>query len=90
MYNRIELTHTIRLDATISPDRHVEFILPDDFPVGEASVVLTVTPKDPRRKSTARDLLESDIVGMWADRTDIGDSDQFVRKFREEVWKRAE
>lgn len=33
-------------------------------------------------KMTASDLLNSEIVGMWADRTDISDSYTFARELR--------
>ncbi|HLK16074.1 MAG TPA: hypothetical protein VKT78_14805 [Fimbriimonadaceae bacterium] len=42
-----------------------------------------------RRGSTATDLLNSEIFGMWADRTDIKDSAAFVRELRERAWRRA-
>ena len=35
-----------------------------------------------RKPLTAGQLLESDVVGMWADRDDIGDSVEFARKLR--------
>lgn len=31
---------------------------------------------------TARDLLQSELVGLWADREDIGDSLAFARRLR--------
>ena len=34
---------------------------------------------------TARALLQSDVVGMWADREDIGDSLDFARRLRREA-----
>ena len=34
---------------------------------------------------TARDLLESEIVGLWADRDDIGDSLECARQLRREA-----
>ncbi len=37
------------------------------------------------RQMTARDLLESGLVGLWKDRKDIGDSLQFARKLRYEA-----
>lgn len=37
------------------------------------------------RPLTVGDLLDSDVVGMWADRTDIGDSAAFARKLRAEA-----
>jgi hypothetical protein len=37
------------------------------------------------RKMTARDLLQSDLTGMWADREDIGDSLTFARQLRQQA-----
>ncbi len=45
---------------------------------------------EPRLKTfTGKQLLESGIVGMWADRTDIGDSVEFARKLRREAERRT-
>jgi hypothetical protein len=42
---------------------------------------------EPDRPSNGRELLEvlrfMDIVGMWKDRTDIGDSSEFAERLRE-------
>jgi hypothetical protein len=37
---------------------------------------------------TAVDLLQSGLVGLWADRADIGDSQQFARRLREQAQTR--
>jgi len=37
---------------------------------------------------TAADLLQSGLVGMWADRTDIGDAREFARRLREHAQTR--
>ena len=37
------------------------------------------------RKMTARDLLQSDLAGMWADREDIGDGLSFARHLRKQA-----
>jgi len=37
------------------------------------------------REMTARDLLQSDLAGMWADREDIGDSLVFARHLRQQA-----
>ncbi len=42
-----------------------------------------------KRGMTARQLATSEIVGMWADRTDIGDSVEFARKLREQAQRRG-
>jgi hypothetical protein len=41
------------------------------------------------RGMTASDLLNSGLVGMWADHDDIGDSVEFARKLREEAQRRT-
>jgi hypothetical protein len=41
-----------------------------------------------KRRMTAADLLNSDLVGLWADRTDIGDSREFARRLREKAQTR--
>lgn len=41
-----------------------------------------------RKKMTFRDLLNSEAVGMWKDRTDIGDSAKFARRLREQAQNR--
>lgn len=38
---------------------------------------------------TARDLLQSPLVGIWADRTDLGDSREFARRLREQAEHRG-
>jgi hypothetical protein len=48
-----------------------------------------LSPAQPSLKPlTARALLESGLVGMWKDRTDIGDSAGFARQLRERAQKR--
>ena len=37
---------------------------------------------------TARNLLESELVGLWADRDDIGDNLAYARKLRREAENR--
>ncbi len=39
--------------------------------------------RPPKRRMTAKDLLESGLVGLWKDRDDIGDSVEFAHKLRE-------
>ncbi|MEN8220042.1 MAG: hypothetical protein ABFS56_27570 [Pseudomonadota bacterium] len=34
---------------------------------------------------TARDLLQSELVGLWADRSDIGDSLSYARRLRQQA-----
>ncbi len=41
--------------------------------------------QSPHRELTARDLLQSGLVGLWANRQDIGDSLSFARRIREQA-----
>jgi predicted RNase H-like HicB family nuclease len=41
-----------------------------------------------RQFFTAKELLESGLVGLWADRTDIGDSVEFAQQLRERAQRR--
>jgi hypothetical protein len=42
------------------------------------------------RELTARDLLQSEVVGLWADREDITDSLTFARQLRRQAEYRQE
>jgi hypothetical protein len=68
-----------------------------DLPVGSAhagkAVQVTVEPvtAEAAGKSatiSAADLLNSDLVGMWADRSDIGDNHEYARRLREQAQSR--
>jgi hypothetical protein len=53
-------------------------------------IVLPESAGDSERKlMTARDLLESGLVGIWKDRDEIGDSSEFARGLREQVQRRT-
>jgi hypothetical protein len=41
------------------------------------------------RELTARDLLESKIIGLWADRDDIEDSVEYARRLRRQAERRT-
>jgi hypothetical protein len=64
-----------------------------DLPLGaegaNQEVQITVEPAQTATKVSkthprACDILSSGLVGMWADRTDIGDSREFARRLRQE------
>ena len=75
------------LDALhqVSPDRwgdvlaFIESLVPVEEPALE-------TEKSPM---TASDLIASGLVGLWSDRSDIGDSREFARRLREEAQTRS-
>ncbi len=41
-----------------------------------------------KKKLTARQLLNSSLIGMWKDRTDITDSSEYARQLREQAQRR--
>jgi predicted DNA-binding antitoxin AbrB/MazE fold protein len=43
---------------------------------------------DAKRTLSASDLLRSDLVGLWAERTDISESREFARRLREQAQTR--
>jgi hypothetical protein len=43
---------------------------------------------EPRPIATGADLAGSDLFGIWADRDDIGDSQAFARRLREQASQR--
>lgn len=73
----------------VARDGKIELEPGANLPDGAEVIVLFEGVAD-RKHSTAQDLLNSDIVGMWADRVEIVDSASFAREIRERAWKRAE
>jgi hypothetical protein len=63
---------------TIVPDEPVD--LPTDTP-------LFVFVEN-KRPMTGKDILESDLIGLWKDRTDVGDSIEYARQLRRQAQTR--
>jgi hypothetical protein len=86
----------LQLSVEVGEDRVLHIKLPDDFPLGKAQVQVSMELKDnetadgSNKIRTGQDLLESEFVGMWADREDITDSVEFARNLRESVWDRQQ
>jgi hypothetical protein len=55
------------------------------LPDGTRVIVVVVEEQEPVGGLTARELAESELVGMWADRADIEDSSTFARQLREQA-----
>ncbi|MCL5103360.1 MAG: hypothetical protein M1133_04505 [Armatimonadetes bacterium] len=83
------MVRTVNVSAQITADHELHIKLPDDVPVGPASVVVVVTTQAEPGSQTLGDLAQSEFFGMWKDRTDIDDSFDFARKVREEAWRRS-
>ncbi|MHB1767530.1 MAG: hypothetical protein ACYCUV_06720 [Phycisphaerae bacterium] len=60
---------------TIVPDEPVD--LPTDTPL--------YVFVDSKRPMTGKDLLESGLIGLWQQRTDIGDSIEYARQLRQQA-----
>lgn len=55
--------------------------------IAEVIVLVESEAQDGAQRMTAADLLKSGMVGMWADRKDIGDSLEFARSLRGQAEK---
>ncbi len=84
------MVKTFTLTTEVLPDREVRVTLPADVPLGPADIVVVVAPHTTPAVRTLGDLLASDYVGMWQERTDIHDSAEFARQLREAAWRRSE
>lgn len=58
---------------TIVPDEPVD--LPKDTPL--------FVYVESKRPMNGKDLIESGLIGLWKDRTDIGDSLEYARRLRQ-------
>ncbi len=71
----------------IIPDEPVEFPRDRTLLIHVQKSPASVAPK---ARLTARELLNSGMVGLWRDRQDIGDSSQFARTLRERAQRRED
>ena len=67
--------------------------LPSNLPFKRGQHVDLIARTEPAAEPdttplTARRLLGSELVGLWQDRTDLGDSLEYARRLREQVQRR--
>jgi hypothetical protein len=76
--------NAIHIDSVIEKDGELHLTgLP--FKKGQ-KVEMSVSPSETELPwLTTKELLNSGIVGIWEDRTDIGDSVEFARKLRKQA-----
>ena len=79
----------IRINKLVEKDGEISL---KDLPVKKGQqvemIILLKTPDKPKKRfMTARDLLNSDLIGMWKDR-DIKDSVAYARQLREQAQNR--
>jgi hypothetical protein len=70
---------TIHLTGRITEDGKLEVDLPDGLPLGEVGV--TIELHSQQTPMTAKEIADSDTVGVWAD-LGITDSAAFVEELR--------
>ncbi len=81
---------TVRINTVIEKDGEITMRgLP--FKKGDRVEMILVPAASPSdvRKLTARRLLQSGVIGLWKDRTDIDDSSAFARRLREQAQTRS-
>jgi hypothetical protein len=75
----------IRLQQTIEKDSEIHL---SDLPVfqgQEVEVIVLISPlPEPNKTFTARQLLNSGLIGVWENRTDIKDSLTYARQLRDQ------
>ena len=75
----------IRLQQTIEKDSEIHL---SDLPVfqgQEVEVIVLISPlPEPKKTFTARQLLDSGLIGIWENRTDIKDSLTYARQLRDQ------
>lgn len=80
----------IKLQKVVEEDGYLNL---DGLPCKKGDsveLVLSIESAPPAERPvmTMQDLLDSGLVGLWKDRTDIGDSAEFARRLREEAQHR--
>lgn len=79
----------IRVQQTV--EKSGELLL-TNLPIEEGQsveVLLLLQNKSTKRRRTARDLLDSELIGLWKDRTDITDSATYARQLRDQAQTRS-
>jgi hypothetical protein len=82
------MTLAVRTKTIVQPGGRVEIRSPELMPGASAEVIVLVDTPTIQHVMTAASLLESGLVGLWEDRTDIGDSTEFARKLRRQAERR--
>jgi len=80
---------TISLTTRVKPNESLQLTLPSDVPEGLADIVVVITPREVKHSiATLGQLVDSEFIGMWRNRSDIQDSLEFARELRERAWNR--
>ncbi len=82
---------TTRLKGKVTGNRRLEIKVPRSVPPGVVEVILIRGPREAR--TGGRRVLDPNMhpaAGLWADRTDIGDTTDFVGQLRRRLETRRD
>jgi hypothetical protein len=79
----------IIVQTKVASDGSVHVDLPLGMHAAGTEVQVTVELLAAKRPLLAADLLQSELVGLWAGRTDIADNHGFARQLREQAQTRT-
>jgi hypothetical protein len=78
---------TLILQGVITEDGKLEVELPEGMTPGAVEVEI----REPEFEyKPLGDLLDTEMVGLWADRTDIGDTLEFADKLRRRALRKSD
>ena len=80
--------HAIRLKSTIKKSGELHLTNLSVVAGQQVELLLYVPKSSPKKRLTARRLLNSGLIGLWKDRTDIADSAGYARQLREQAQRR--
>ncbi len=81
--------NAIRLKPTIQKNGELHLTNLSVVAGQQVEVLLLYDPgSGTKKRLTARRLLNSRLIGLWKDRTDIADSAEYARQLREQVQRR--
>jgi len=77
----------LREKVTVQKGGRIDLRVKTLKPGTKAEVIVLVEPSEEqtRKLTTADDLLNSGLVGLWANRADLGDSLDFARDLRKKA-----
>ncbi len=76
---------SIILHGVITEKGELQIEFPSDLPPGPVEVEIRLPEV---QGLTSEEILASDFVGMWEDRTDIGDSVEYAQELRRRASRR--
>ena len=81
------MDHTIRTEGVVGADHRLILTLPAEVPPGRVQVTVTLSPGEPERKMTPKELAESEFFGDWKDRDDLPTTNEEFIEWRRKLWE---